>query len=459
MRKLPSGLTAFEPLDPVRREAQNANIETIDKLFDNSNGHRHTGKPGDAPQIGKEGIASGAIERHHFRNGKLSENVALYKPVSVTSGVVMGLPTVSYYTKNNQSQDDKHCWYLAEAHNYPAQMTLELKGLYKIDAISFDLIDGPNPVNIKVEIGYNMADWKVVAERDFDPYDNLFLPVTDSDQYSHVRITINKPTWEKFSLKITKLAVYSQDTVGNENDPLEDRRTWGLTARLQGMIGVTDYPLYDFGDSVALTGHWFIINPVTNASICIYGDANKKYPLANGDYLYIDFKYFSSNQDGGMYPAAGKRKDFLAPLTPYEYPDRLILMIRSSGKLYFSPLINPLVEKRAFAQALKQSNEETLGIETVGELMGKGIGKKVQRGLTEFPASFDKFTSTKMNLPISPVQTDKAYLSVIPIDPNYDGYIYDGSLKGRFVSNNEIEITIGNASDSRMIAWEVIEYV
>lgn len=56
MANLPSGLKTFEANDTVLRKAQNDNIEAIDKLFDPSQGHKHTGQPGDAPKIGSSGL-------------------------------------------------------------------------------------------------------------------------------------------------------------------------------------------------------------------------------------------------------------------------------------------------------------------------------------------------------------------------------------------------------------------
>ncbi|WP_435922501.1 hypothetical protein [Paenibacillus sp. DYY-L-2] len=458
MDKLPTGLKMFEPSDTVRRIAQNENIEAIDKLFRDSTGHRHSGRDGDAPQIGKDGIEIGAIERNHLRKGRLSENIAKYKPVKVTSGIVMGMPTATYYQKSQLAGDEKNCWLLSEIDSYPASLTIELKGIFTIEAISFYLADGPYPIHLKVEIGRGPDDsWKVVSEGDFGPYESPYIPVTDIDQYSYVRITVNQPTWQSYKLRVSELAVYSQDFIGNEDDPLEDRRPWGLAARLQGFIGITDYPLYDYGDSVTLTGHWFIVNPVTNASICIYGDATKKYPLANGDYLYIDFKYFSSNQNGGIYPSVGKSADFMDPIKPYEYPDRWILMTRSSTKLYFNPIIKATVEKRS-ALNLSQSNDKTSN-NKITELNIQGAIKNVQRGVTHIPPDSNAFDIKNRRLWISPVQIDKAVLRVTPRDPNYNGYIYDGSLKGRFVSNSEIEITIGSSSELSMFVWEVVEYV
>ncbi|MCA1294571.1 hypothetical protein LBW89_16220 [Paenibacillus sp. alder61] len=456
MKKLPSGLNAFEPSDTVRREAQNANIEVLDKFINNGKVHRHTGLPGDAPQIGSDGIESGALERHHFKNGRISENVAKFKPVTVTSGVVIGIPTLPYYINKN----DMNCWFLSEAHNYPASMTINLSGFYKIDAISFDIIEDPGPINFKVEIGPHAADWRKVAEGEFTSLKDAFIPVTEETQCSLVRITIDKPASDDFVIRISKLAVYSQDAEGNENDPLKDRRTWGLAARLQGLIGITDYPLYDFGDSVALAGHWFIVNPVTNASICIYGGGNRKYPLGNGDYLYIDFKYFTSNEDGGIYPSAGKGGDFLGPLTPYEYPDRLVLMYRSGSKLYFHPLVTANVERKFGTQALTRSKEEEAFSKEIVEQDRKETSVRIQRGLVE--VSFDdlnKLNSNKTRIQLSPVQTNKAVINLAPKDPGYNGYIYDGSLRARFVSDNEIEISAADASKSSMIVWEVIEYV
>ncbi|MUG88129.1 hypothetical protein GNP92_17445 [Paenibacillus timonensis] len=211
MPKLPSGLTTFEPSDTVRRTAQNENIEAIDALFRATGGHRHTGKSGDAPQIGTEGIAVGAVTsdrialsaitgdrvaretlcRRHLKSGRLSGNVAKYKKVTVTAGSVSGSPTTPYY------QYGDHYWALFSAYStFPQSMTVELGAEFsEIEGICFDNNWGTPPKSFYVEISSDKTTWKrayaytrpaAEALPRYHPFDQLFGG-------SYVRLTVTEP--------------------------------------------------------------------------------------------------------------------------------------------------------------------------------------------------------------------------------------------------------------------------
>ncbi|WP_334075462.1 MULTISPECIES: hypothetical protein [Paenibacillus] len=335
MKKLPSGLNAFEPSDAVRREAQNANIEVLDRLFNNNEGHRHTGKPGDAPPIGREGIESGALERQHFKNGRISENVAKFKPVTVTDGSIIGLPTAPYY-KPRADSAEMNCWYLAPSGEYPASLTINLEGFYDIEAIALE-ITPVTPLKCKLEISTNQSEWKLVTERTFEG--ERFVSLPKPENASYVRITVIEPAVSV--TRITRLAVYSSQTDGVEYEPLEDRRAWGLVARLQGLITISSNPIIDNEVSVTLSGHVWIMNPIANAYLTVYAGT---YPLVNNEYLYIDLPYFGDNTQG-IYPKVGK-PDYNKPLGFYAHRDRLILMYRGGDKqLYLNFPLNTKLQR------------------------------------------------------------------------------------------------------------------
>lgn len=444
MKKLPSGLNAFEPSDTVRREAQNANIEVLDKFINNGKVHRHTGKPGDAPQIGREGIESGALERHHFKNGRISENVAKFKPVTVTDGTIMGLPTAPF-NKPRSDSAEWNCWYLGPSGEYPASLTINLEDFFDIEAISLE-VTPITPLKCKLEISTNQSDWKIVTEQIFEGEEFVSLPKPENAHY--VRITVIEPVISV--TRITRLAVYSQQGVGLEYEPLEDRRAWGLAARLHGLITISSNPIIDNEVSVTLSGHVWIMNPIANAYLTIYSGT---YSLVNNEYLYIDLPYFGDNTQG-VYPKVGK-PDYNKPLGFYAHRDRLILMYRGGDKqLYLNFPLNTKLQRTGGIPMFSKAGANALDNEVNSEEIGKTNIEKVQRGFAQCSDVLGRVI-----IQVSPVKTDKAIINLAPRDPDYDGYIYDGSLRARFVSDNEIEITAGDASKSSMIAWEVIEYV
>lgn len=442
MKKLPSGLNAFEPSDTVRREAQNANIEVLDKFINNGKVHRHTGLPGDAPQIGSDGIESGALERHHFKNGRISENVAKFKPVTVTDGTIMGLPTAPF-NKPRSDSAEWNCWYLSPSGEYPASLTINLEGFYDIEAISLE-VTPITPLTCKLEISTNQSDWKLVTEQIFEGEE--FVSLSKPENAIYVRVTVIEPVTSV--TRITRLAVYSQQGGGVENEPLEDRRAWGLAARLQGLITISSNPIIDNEVSVTLSGHVWIMNPIANAFLTIFAGT---YPLVNNEYLYIDLPYFGDNTQG-VYPKVGK-PDYNKPLGFYAHRDRLILMYRGGDKqLYLNFPLNTKLQRTGGIPMFSKAGANALDNEVNSEEIGKTTIKKAQRGIIS--NVLDRPT-----IQISSVQTDKAVITLAPKDPGYNGYIYDGSLRARFVSDNEIEISAGDASKSSMIVWEVIEYV
>lgn len=195
-KKLPSGLSTFEPTDTVRRIAQNDNIEATDKLFRGGAGHGHTGKDGDGPKIGGDGIAFGALERRHLRYGRLSANIAAGKPFTLTDGDVY-----------------REEWILSNTYDhFPASMTIDLGGTYSdIEGFSFETKpdDEAFPGAFEIHMSVDNSTWRTVykfeaKENSFEP----FHPFAKLETAAFVRITITKPS--NFSTTTLKrFAVYS----------------------------------------------------------------------------------------------------------------------------------------------------------------------------------------------------------------------------------------------------------
>ncbi|MCK8487128.1 discoidin domain-containing protein [Paenibacillus sp. MBLB2552] len=229
MPKLPSGLTTFEPSDTVRRTAQNENIEAIDALFRATGGHRHTGKAGDAPQIGTEGIAVGAVTsdrialsavtgdrvaratlcRRHLKSGRLSGNVAKYKPFTVTGGVVVGVPTAPY-----RQYGDNYWLVNRSSVPFPQSITVNLTTeYYEIEGISFENNWVAPPRNFYVEISSDNTNWTraytyshsgTEQPPQYHPFDQLF-------HGSYVRLTLTEPGNQTNIAYVSGFGVFSRD--------------------------------------------------------------------------------------------------------------------------------------------------------------------------------------------------------------------------------------------------------
>lgn len=447
MDKLPTGLKMFEPSDTVRRIAQNENIEAIDKLFRDSTGHRHSGIDGDAPQIGKEGIASGAIDRHHLNSNKLSGNIAKYQPVEITGGVLNGLPTAPYYYS---SSGEYNWWEIPSGTGFPQSITIRLDYSYSsVDAISFEYIPSPaldKPFNCIVEVQSGDDLIEVFSEildgHDYKP----FIRFDERHDVSMVRITINGlPT--DIDVRITRLAVYSRDSKGWEEEPLEDHRPWGLAARLQGLMAISPQPIVDNGNSVTL-GIIYVVNPIANAYFAIHAGT---YPLSDNEYLYAEFKYYNDNRQGQK-PFV-KKTDFSGTPQMYENRDRFIILYRFSGKIYLHPLLQAKLQTASGAPINLQAAD--CGDEYQGAIqMNNVLGiKKVQRGVALFPEN-----KQSVSIQISPVQVEKAIINVTQKEEDNNGIIYNASLRGRIISSNEVEVSLESFSEGALITWEVIEY-
>lgn len=230
MPKLPSGLTTFEPTDTVRRTAQNDNIAATDALFHQTGGHRHTGRAGDAPQIGPEGIATGAVTgdkiaqasvsgdkvslrtlcRRHLKSGRISGNIAKYKQVTVTAGQLSGLPTVPYY----QAGLNDNFWALYSAYySFPQSMTVALGTEYTdIEGVGFEKGWGSDPGGFHIDVSSNNVSWQRIysytrsGSEEFPRYHPFDRAVSGS----YVRITVTAPDPSTGNAVIAGFGVFSR---------------------------------------------------------------------------------------------------------------------------------------------------------------------------------------------------------------------------------------------------------
>lgn len=339
-KPLPSGLKTFDASDTVRRIAQNENIEAIDKLF-SRDGHRHTGNDGDAPQIGKDGIASGAIQRHHLNSGRMSQNVAKYKPVEITGGVLSGYPTAPYFVS---SSGQYNWWRIPNGLGYPQTLSIHLEDSFAgVEGISFEYFFEPTtdkPFNCKVEVLSGDIFIEVYNEILDGTNHTPFIRIDGiQEEVTMVRITINGlPT--NIDMYITRLAVYSRDNKGWEEEALEDRRPWGLPARMHNLLGISSQPIIDNGDSVTL-GIIYLVNPIANAYFAIHAGT---YPLVDGAYLYAEFKHYRENVNGQK-PVV-KKADFNNPPQMLANGDGFLILYRFAGKIYLNPIIKAKLQDK-----------------------------------------------------------------------------------------------------------------
>lgn len=339
-KRLPSGLNAFEPSDTVRREAQNANIEVLDQFINKGKVHRHTGLEGDAPQIGKDGIESGAIERHHLISGNLSKNIAKYSGVDITGGELQGLPTAPYYYS---SSGGYNWWRIPRGTGYPQSITIYVEESV-VQGVSFDFIPEPNedkPFNCIVEIGYDDNQYKEVYNGILDGKDRApYIRFAEPQLTNTVVITFNGLP-SNMDLFFSRFAVYSFHSKGIEEEFLDDIRTWGLIARLQGLMVISPNPIIDNGNSVTLGGHIYVLNPLASASFSIVAGT---YQLLDNQFLYAKFEYRNENHFG-VYPSVGTAQYNTRPQM-YGGADNFLILYRFAGKIYLNPIIKAKLQDK-----------------------------------------------------------------------------------------------------------------
>lgn len=497
MPKLPSGLKTFEASDTVRRSAQNENIEAMDALFHTSTGHRHTGRAGDAPQIGKEGIAAGAIitdkmvdgavetdkladgavngtkiaqrsiERKHLENSNLSSNIAKFKRVSVTEGVLMGNPT-SPFTFEGGSAGDSNYWSLSQGTTLPHSLTIDLgKGFQTIEGMSFGSRTGGMgrrtiPKGFYVETSNDGARWTRVytqTEGFYEPFSYIPFSVSATNS-RYVRITITEHNALAMESALSCIAVYS-GYHGHVDDPLEDERAWGLTARLQGLMIVPEGMIMDNGaGTLTLSGAVSIMNPASGTYFRVKSGV---FTLDRWSYLYVDIPH----QHGVLvdpYIAA-----WAPGIRSFDKRDRIILAQRNGGNEIFlhAAMHSKLAGTNPNADKVDGIDFQIKNgaLEYNGGLGWKGVGiKSVQRGSTQISYFYPNGNGSLMkDITITAVNPQKSFVHITTSGLAHwfqSSPMMDGSVCARIIASDKLRFNFmeGFFEGYAEISWEVIEF-
>ncbi|WP_127529248.1 hypothetical protein [Paenibacillus kobensis] len=497
MPNLPSGLRTFEASETVRRLAQNENIEATDRLFHDNEGHRHTGKPGDAPQIGASGLASGAVtsdklasgavtsdklassavtsdklgtgavtgdklakgsvERVHLRSAGLSSNIAKYKKVTVTGGNVTGNPTTPF-TFQTGFAGDSHLWTLPVSTALPQSLTIHLGQEYmRLEGLSFGSWVGSDqstvPTQFYIEASPDNTVWTRVythAGQIYEPFQFLpFNPVPASCKF--IRFTVMERS-EGRDAVVSCLAVYSRFHGNVDLDALEDVRPWGLNARLQGLMIVPEADISDNGSGqLTLTEPLTVMNPASGT----YFRVNKGiYALPEWGYLYVDFPHAHGvllNPSVAVWTDGSRN---------YDAKNRLILAQRcSTGPIY----MNAALQARIAGKAPNADKVDGIDFRTSNGYLEynsgtgwNGVGiKSVQRGKVFWTTE----TWQIMTVPISPVNLSKSFVNVRHTGSTSIGNIYDSaSIDAHLNSSTELQMRAAYDSQYFWVSWEVVEY-
>lgn len=476
-KPLPTGLKTFEPSDTVRRTAQNENIEATDALFHPSTGHHHTGKPGDAPQIGTDGIAGEAVTaekiaqssivRRHLRTGQLSINIAKNKAVTVSGGEVGGVPTAPYY----DYWGDRNYWLLFASYApLPQSITINLeREYYDLEGLSFETADGQYPSEFFVETTRDGKTWKRVYT-----FTSTEIPPLVQRHYfqqlesaTHVRITITKASDPYANVFLTRISVYSARVSGSEEEALSDRKTWGIVARTQGLMimpmgSIIDYGLAS-GGSIRINDHILIMNPASGTYF--YVEAGT-YVLTDWSYLYVDIPlYFGDKQI--IKPQVKVWDNNVEKPRLYDHPHRIVLAQRC-GKVFFNSALTSSVA------SFSPNADKVNGIQFMmnnGSLQyndgsgWKGVGiKSVQRGATNISYFYPNGNGSLVrDVTINPVNPAKSFVNFSTSGLSHwfqTSPMMDGSVCGRLVGNNTVRFNFydGFYEAYAEIAWEVIEF-
>lgn len=502
MPTLPSGLRTFEATETVRRIAQNENIEATDALFHQTDGHRHTGQPGDGPLITKEGLASEAvttekikesavtndklasssitgdklarntIERNHIRSSGLSSNVAKFKKVTVTGGTVSGEPT-SPYTFQDTGLVDQHLWAIPNILTLPQSITIHLDREYKaLEGMSFGTRFGADttylPRDFHIEGSTNNSSWTLLyrhSGQEYEPFS--FIPFQPIGNWRYIRLTITARRSGSLSTDVSCLAVYSRYHGNVDADLLDDQRAWGLNARLQGIMIFPEGTVTDNGNGhLYLSAPLIVMNPVSGTYFRVQAGS---YYLGQWGYLYVDIPFqhgVSVTASVGIWIDTGSPRGF-------ENKNRIVLAQRqNNGNIYFHS---------AFQSRLCGTNPDADKVDGIDFRVSggrlefnhgtgwNGVGiKSVQRGTTSLQySSSSSIYDNDRTVIISPVNMSKAFVLI-----NQSGYQYryqngaydrllDGDVFARLQSSNELYVytTIPFATNMyTYISWEVIEF-
>lgn len=483
--KLPSGLKTFEPTDTVRRIAQNENIEAIDALFSTSKGHRHTGKAGDAPQIGKEGIAQGAvttdkiaaeavnsgkiakstIDRSHHKQGGLSSNIAKFKRVSVTGGTLTGNPTTPY-TFQWGSAGDNHLWSIPSNVVLPQSLMVNLgKEYVRVEGLSFGSWVGSDlsriPKGFYVEVSVDGSTWTNVYTHSasiYEPFTYLSFSKPMSARFIRLTVTEHSGTTDTV---ISCVAAYSSFHGNLDSEPLEDERTWGLNARLQGLMIVPEGTITDNGaGTLTLNGAITIMNP---ASGTYFRVKSGTYNLSQWSYLYVDIPYQHSAL---VDPYVGV---WTPGVRSYDHKDRIILAQRNGGNEIF---VHSAIRAKLAGTVTDADKVHGIDFQTKNGFLEfndgsgwKGVGiKSVQRGSTSIAYFYPNGVGSLVReVNISPVNPQKTFVQITTSGLSHwfqTSPMMDGSVCARLIDNNKLRFNFydGFYEAYAEISWEVIEF-
>ncbi|RCX16469.1 hypothetical protein DFP94_11289 [Fontibacillus phaseoli] len=572
MPKLPSGLNTFEASDIVRRIAQNENIEAIDALFHEAQGHRHTGKGGDAPQIGKEGIATGAVvteklanatvtadkiaggavladklaagavtgdkiaagavntnkivtgavtadkiaggailtdklaagavtgdkiasaavstdkiaanavntdkiatgavtsgkisknslDRQHLRQGGLSSNIAKFKRVSVTAGTLTGNPTTPF-TFQWGSVGDSHLWTLPKEVVLPQSLTIYLgKEYVRLEGMSFGSWVGSDlsrmPRGFYAEVSANGTDWTRVYSQTGtvnEPF--TFLPFNPVTNGQYVRLTITEASVSLENV-ISCLAVYSSYHGNVDLDPLEDERSWGLNARLQGLMIIPEGQIRDYGGGqLGIYKSLIVMNPGSGTYFRVNPGT---YELPDWGYLYVDIPHVNAQS---ITPKIGK---WLEGSRGYDNKDRIVIAQRNANEDIF---MNSAIQAKIAGILPNADKVDGIDFQTKNGYLefDDGTGwknvaavKKVQRGYVALYNDGTWSDGERFVLTMNAVNIEKSFLNVSSTGSTNGSPKYNAGVRGRILNATQFEVvTIFSPLFDQRISWEVIEFV
>ncbi|MFC4101716.1 hypothetical protein [Paenibacillus xanthanilyticus] len=496
MAKLPSGLRTFDAAETVRRIAQNENIEATDKLFHEVQGHKHTGAPGDGPQIGTAGLANNAVTsaklglgsvntaaignsavtpekispntlgRQQLRSGGLSGNIAKYAPVTVSAGTLTGNPTAPYTLPS-----EPNMWQIPRDAALPAELTIKLDARYGgMEGITLGSSRGSDrsrmPKNFYIDGSADSSSWVRLYTHTGSEYEPFqYFPFAAAGDWQFIKVVVTEHREGTNPTELSCIAVYTRSYGDVNLNALDDIRPWGLNARMQGLIMMPEGQIADNGTGTVTIGNAIIVmNPASGTYFRIAGGA---YALPTWGYLYADIPVTGHGVQ--VTPQIGAWVDGKAH---YGHRNRIIIAQRSgSGNIFFNGALQArLFSTHTVADSVDgidfRVNEGRLEYNNNGGGW-KGVGiKSVQRGVT--PLKYDPNSNTydtDKTVWINTVDTSKAFINI-----SYTGYGWavlsgqilpsDVTVQANFVSPYQIQLStkVFLLSHSVSVSWEVIEF-
>lgn len=401
-------------------------------------------------------IAANSIVRRHLHSGRLSTNIAKYKRIYVTGGEVTGVPTSPY----QEYGAGRNGWLLYASYApLPQSIIIYLEKEYRdLEGICFETRADAYPAEFEVEISLNGYVWNKVYSYTNNELESEFQnhffdqPVNAT----HVRITVTKASDPLANVFLSRIGVFGASNYGWEHEALGDVSTWGLTARLQGLLiipqgFVGDHGLQN-GGMISFSDKILIMNPAAGTYFYVQSGS---YNLPDWGYLYVDIPLPYSHRET-VTPQIRVWDHNLEKPRLYDHPDRLILAQRINGNVYFNSALNTnLINSFRMSNGYLEYNDGT-------EWKGVGI-KSVQRGWV------DRMTSRNVSVNIKKVNPAKSFVNITFCGKNEwhewstgtnvihitDGNVYAALHDtGTFVT-----FAVENSyTFNQAISWEVIEY-